>query len=464
MGTFLMGIISTQFDEALLPMTFAQVGMYDVRKVLELLVPLLYQPALKSAALDTTIPQAVAKVVETIVHQSVTFGTAFDRVESASLVTMALECLTALANPSITLDVFRLDRPGDAADVLRRDAGAAICGTIFEHITLLGENVPLALNLLEMMADNRRGRENILHGIVKLCTKAQAGQIEHPTAEQVLTAAQWLVQQYRTIQSQAEEQAPDQTSKETTKYVFGTLETILKRACVGGLHYDVDLPSMDSRSAPVKFAAQAKEATSRGAHRFVPDFPCNGGHIQLMQDCHELAVFWKNQSLRPIAPVSAVTSAAKLSKYVNWDIGSETMDKFCIAGILHPWLTHPRRPLNESMRAQPEHDLEQLDQEQGKKGIDDNLATTSKDDPREPNDGAPGPLPAKEEANTSPAIDTQVNVDLGALPDLFRQQPQPTLTAQTAQAAEEEDEMDEDFDLYADLMPDQAAPEDAEDS
>ncbi len=462
MGTFLMGIIATQFDEALLPMTFAQVGMYDARKVLELLVPLLYQPALKSAALDTTIPQTVAKMVESIVHQSVTFGTAFDRVESASLVTMALECLTALADPTITLDVFRLDHPEDAADVLRRDAGAAICCTIFEHITLLGENVPLALNLLETMVDNRLGRENILHGIVKLCTKAQAGQIEHPTAEQVLNAAQWLVQQYQTIQSQAEEQAPDETSKKTTKYVFGTLETILKRACVGGLHHDIDLPSMDSRNAPLKFAAQAKEATSRGTRRFVPLFPCNGGHIQLMQDCHELAVFWRNQSLRPISPVSAVTSAAKLSKYVNWDIGSETMDKFCIAGILHPWLTHPRRPLNESMRAQPVHDPEQSDEERGEKDAGAVLETSPKEDPHEQHDGAPGALPAREEATTSPAIDTQVNVDLSALPDLFRQQPQPTHTAQAVQNAQdaEEDEMDDDFDLYADLC----VPEKAEDA
>ena len=452
MGTFLMGIISTQLDEALLPMTFAQVGMYDARKVLELLVPLLYQPALKSAALDTPIPQTVAKMVETIVHQSVTFGTAFDRVESASLVTMALECLTALADPSITLDVFQLDRPRDAADVLRRDAGAAICCTIFEHVNLLGENVPLALNLLETMAENRRGRENILHGIVKLCTKAQAEQIEHPTAEQVLKAAMWLVQQYQTIQAQAEEQAPDEMSKETTKYIFQTLETVLKRACVGGLHYDVDLPSMDSRSAPLKFAAQAKEAMSRGTRRFVPDFPCNGGHIQLMQDCQELAVFWKNQRLRPIAPVSAVTNAAKLSKYVNWDIGSETMDKFCIAGILHPWLTHPRRPLNESMRAQPDHDPEQIVQEQGKKDMDVGQETASKGDACEPKDGAPGALPTKEEIGKAPAIDTQVNVDLGALPDLFHQQPQPTQAAQTSQAAED-DEIDEDFDLYADLVP-----------
>ena len=464
MGTFLMGIISTQFDEALLPMTFAQVGMYDARKVLELLVPLLYQPALKSAALDTTIPQTIAKMVETIVHQSVTFGTAFDRIESASLITMALECLTALADPSITLDVFRLDRPGDAADVLRREAGAAICCTIFEHITLLGENVPLALNLLETMADNRRGRENILHGIVKLCTKAQAEQIEHPTAEQVLTAAQWLVHQYQTIQAQAEEQVPDEVSKETTKYVFGTLESILKRACVGGLHYDVDLPPMDSRGAPVKFAAQAKEATSRGVRRFVPDFPCNGGHIQLLQDCQELVVFWKNQRLRPISPASAVTNAAKLSKYVNWDIGSETMDKFCIAGILHPWLTHPRRPLNESMRAQPDHDPEQLDQGQGTTLLDTSLETAPQRDlpASDHADMAIDAMDAEEETGKAPAIDTQVNVDLGALPDLFRQQPQQTQAAQAAQAAEaaeavqtakDEEEIDDDFDLYADLMP-----------
>ena len=490
MGTFLMGIISTQLDEALLPMTCAQVGMYDARKVLELLVPLLYQPALKAAALDTTIPQTIAKMVETIMNQSITFGAAFDKVESSSLVTMALECLTALADPSVTLDVFGLDRPADASDVIRLEAGAAICCTILDHITIIGENVPLALNLLEIMTENRRGRENILHGIVKLCTKTQAEQIEHPTSEQILTAAQWLIQHYQAIKLNADEHAPDEIAKETTKYVFGTLEIILKRACVGGLHYDVDLPSMDSRTAPVKFAAQAKEATSRGARRFIPDFPCNGGHIQLLQDCQELAVFWKNQALRPIAPVSAVTNAAKLSKYVNWDIGSETMDKFCIAGILHPWLTHPRRPLNESMRVQPAYDPEDLEHpghdhmdmeampnadtdaqklahpgglpvgEQSDKPstlmdgkeADDENKEASKDDKKDAMEFSVEDI--KQETDATAAIDTQVNVDLGALSDLFRQQPPPS---ETAQAADEED-IDDDFDLYADLMPATVAP------
>jgi len=521
MGTFLMGIISSQFDEALLPMTFAQVGMYDVRKVLELLVPLLYHPALKSAALDTTIPIALTKVVQTIITQSLTFGQAFDKVESSSLVTMALECLTALADPAITLDGMarlgespksktsssksRNDRDGrdvptrrnDASpDVLRRDAGAAICCTILDHITIIGENVPLAIKLLNTMAQDRRGRDSILHGTINLCSGTQAAKtagapqvaaehLDRPTHDQMLAASCWLIQQYQTIQSNALH-APDAAARDTTVYVFGTLESILKRACVRGLHEDLNrdldgtLPPMDTRTAPVKFAAQAKEATSRGEKaRLVIDFPCNGGYTQLLQDCDELHVFWKNQSMRPIAPVSTVTNACKLSKYVNWDIGSETMDKFCIAGILHPWLTHPTRPLNESMRSDCRNLLDEADMD-GADAMDPaRLPGVEGKGPlkREREDGvdgdgdagdAPQPMEGdtKDKGTTAGVkaetgldqIDTQVNVDLGALPDLFRQQPPGE--AQPGQDAE--DDVDDDFDLYADLVAG-GAPEEKKD-
>ena len=494
MGTFLMGILSSQFDEALLPMTFAQVGMYDARKVLELLVPLLYQPALKSAALDTTIPITLAKVVQTVITQSLTFGQAFDRVESSSLVTMALECLTALADPSISLDSVvcsafgskddsKNDRKKSVSspDMIRRNAGAAICCTILDHIAIIGGNVPLALNLLNMMSQDRRGRDCILHGIINLCSSTQgakaagapqvdANHLDRPTPDQMLNAACWLIQQYQTIQANAHH-APDSTTRDTTAYVFGTLESILKRACVFGLHedhgrdLDDSLPPLDNRTAPAKFAAQAKEATIRGeTARLVLDFPCNGGYAQLLQDCQELYIFWKNQNLRPIAPVSTVTNACKLAKYVNWDIGSETMDKFCIAGILHPWLTHPTRPLNESMRAEKCTDEEYMETDVAEQpyavlpsreqdaptaakdgiGISDRMEENNNGDEGVKKEGpAAGGMDVKTEATPATAqIDTQVNVDLGALPDLF----------QAGQGADEDDAED-DFDLYADLMP-----------
>jgi hypothetical protein len=450
MGSFLMGIISTQFSEALLPMTCVQVGMYDARKVLEILLPLLYQPALKAATLDSAIPLTLAKLVESTIQQSINFSVAFDNKESKSLLSMAFECIIVLADPSISLDIFGSESSADSLDVLREDTGAEICSLILEHVGIIGENIPLALHLLGLMATTRRGREGILHGAVKLCTKSSQGiAVDIASTDQVVPAIHWLVQQYQNVRSQSDE--------ESIQYIFGSLETILKQACVKGLFSDLDLPSLDSKSAPARFASVAKEAGVRGSRHFLPDFPCNGGYYQLLQDCQELEIFWRNQTLRAIVESSTLTNAAKLSKYVTWDIGSE-LGKFCIAGIIHPWLTHPRRPLGETMRAEPDYSEEAFDL--GDEDKEEQLPMEQRVEPSErKNDPPTGTLKDAEVKNS--ALETteasQVNVDLGKLPDLFRQQKAPEGSegseGSEGKKKQEDDADDEDFDLYADLYP-----------
>ena len=424
MGSFLMGILYKYLNLSLSSAS----SLYDSRKLLEILVPLLYQPALKAAALDSLVPLTLAKQIENIVLQSFSNDTNFDKKAASAVLTMALECITTLSDPSITLNFFKMNT-NDEADVLRLDAGSLVCCTILDHIAAMGENVPLALNVLITMLQSRRGRKNIQHGIIALCTKAQGETIENPTSEQVITAAQWLVQQYQTIKNQA----PD----ESVKFIFGHLENILKQTCVS-IHYDRDLSPLEKpKSAPIRFALVAKEASSRGSPENNIDL-CSG-YYSFMYDCQALKAFETNQS-RPESD-SASQQAAKLAKYSGWDIGQE-MDRFCVADILHPWLTHPLRLLNENMIHQQKQREEYLaEMEMAEEPQEDEIIKA---------DSAVATLVEKGEDATK-NLDA-VKVELGSLPEVLHEE----INNQFNQGGEGDD--DDEIDLYADLYPGTAEP------
>lgn len=426
MGTFLMGIISSRFNEMLTPPAFGSFTWYDLRRILEILVPLMYQPSLKAAALDTSVPLNLARLVEKIIQQSLQPGSNFDGKEASSILTMALECITVLCDPSVTLDVFKIN--ASSLDVIGKDAGSLISCIILDHIAVLGENIPLALNILQTMVKNRIGRDNVRHGIIQLCTKSQGEHIEYPTNEQIITAAQWLVHQYRTIQNQS--------SDPTVKFVFESLENILKEACISN-HYDGSLgPLEQARPAPARFAMVAKEASSRGLKEGIKR-KLKGSYLDLFQDCESIGIFWMNQNLRQIHNSSTGAHAAKLSKYIGWDIGQE-MDKFCMADILHPWLTHPVRPLNERMNAQ--HQADEYQAEDGYIEVGPSETENGQD-----------PTMTGIVADT---IDSQVivqpqQVDIGSLSEVLK-----TKAEDIEQPIEDEEEID----LYADLYQDLDAP------
>jgi hypothetical protein len=244
------------------------------------------------------------------------------------------------------LDVFDEEVQNAASDVPRPSSGSVISSILMDHIAALGANIPLVLNLFKLMLQSYYGRESIRKGIVALCTKAQDVQIPDPTTEQIVTAAQWLASQYRALKLH--------TDDEDMKLVFDNLESVLKEACIT-MDQDLDLIEDElPPPAPVRFAKMAIRASRVSAestwvspqldrdHQFSPE------SSNLLSDSECVKLFWSNHSARQIPPSSSTTSIA-LSKYSRWHV-SGPLSTFCVAGMFHPWLTHPSRPLNESMR------------------------------------------------------------------------------------------------------------------
>lgn len=353
------------------------------------------------------------------------------------MLTMAFECLTVLSDPSISLDVFNVDE-NSRADILGRDAGSQISCTILDHIAALGDSIPLALNLLTLMSENRAGRENILHGVIALCTKSEEERIEHPTMQQIMAASEWLIEQYQILQSKV----PD----DEAQLIFKHLEYLLKITCIR-FHEDIDAgPLEEPKSAPSRFAAIAKEASTRGSTDEPPDFLCGATFYHVLNDSESLGVFWANWHSRPESK-SRITTQARLSKYVGWDIGRE-LDRFCIADILHPWLTHPVRPLNESMIPQSETralEFEAFPPHQK----DQTAASAEMSQPNKEHQSA-AKVPDEGDTEDTQALQQATRVELGALDNI--------LTTQIDELGNQEAEEEGDLDLYADLYP--AAEED----
>lgn len=59
MGTYLIGILSSGLEACLVSSSL----LYETRKVMEVLVPLLYHPAMKSAALDSSVPAILSRLI-----------------------------------------------------------------------------------------------------------------------------------------------------------------------------------------------------------------------------------------------------------------------------------------------------------------------------------------------------------------------------------------------------------------
>jgi len=428
MGSFLMGIVSTQFGKIVSLPVLTSYALYDIRKILEIMVPMIYQPANKAAALDTTVPLHLAQLVEKIIQQISNPDSTCDREEVSSILTMTFECLIVLSDPSIRLDIFET-RTSAAEDILGKEAGSLISCIILDHIAVLGPNIPLAINLLQIMSQYKTGRNNILLGVVQLCMKSQGEQIEYPTIEQVVAATQWLVYQYKTIQSQSQDEA--------VTFVFNSLENILIEASVVNHSESGMSEDQKRRSAPSRFAAVAKEASTRGSTRGFKSRYNKGNHLDLIQDCESAVIFWRNQDLRHIHGSAAAAHAARLSKYIGWDIGQE-MDKFCMADILHPWMTHPGRPLNEKMNA------EQLDDDSQHEGF--MQSEVAQEQQIEETGGLQEPI--KDEVKDQSMTEAP-KVDLASLSEVLK-----TNTEGIALAAEE----DEEIDLYADLYPSMDLP------
>ena len=348
----------------------------------------------------------------------------FEPENATSILTMILECLTILCNPSITLDLVNSGN-ASSADTFRPGSGALVASILFDRITALGVNIPLVLNIFTIMVQTLPGRESMRKGIVRLFSKTRGLEIRDPTPQHMMTAVQWLVTQYRNLQSQVED--------EGIKAIFSNLEHILKEMC---LHMDSDLcmPELEPPPpAPVRFAALVKLLVERDGDSI--------GHstsyidiskFEGTKECDAVQLFWKNRQTRAVS----INRAASLRKFVRWEVSGKYTN-FCVAGLMHPWLTHPTRLLNESMRPKKEYHHGETGDIQGASDVEIPASVAPFLDEE---DAGVNEAVLASQVEEKPSM-PQIHIPLPEIPDIA---PEPG-----SNVAEE----DEGLDLYADLYP-----------
>ncbi|KAL4548666.1 hypothetical protein Ndes2526B_g01224 [Nannochloris sp. 'desiccata'] len=486
MGEFILRPIVAALESG----AASQTPAHDVRKVLELLVPLVYRPALKAALLDTTGPVTLAHILRVMVTglplgatPGMTPPPTIDPSDASAICTMTLECLVVLCSPEHMLDPQTPPEVAAVEDTPNVNQGAIIASTLFEILSSLGVNVPLAHRVLRLLAGTVPGRNSLRRAAAALHAMAtqKMDPGPNPAMSDIVAAAQWVATRYWGLSQQAQHEGSNSSNSET----YADVSNIMKEICLT-MEADAMVAQQDHKPASVRFAAATKSSIAaaiaagvdlRAAeHRWVKGVPdpisttsanitenstrtgttAAGVAAAAAAAASDLAVasgvfdpvtrmFWKNYRARAVQQTSA-SAAMVLRKYIRRACLPD--EYFTVADTLHLPLTRPVRPLREDMEAGQEGDDEAGDAAMEKVGIPPQLGNGE-----EVKEGE-GALMMEEAAIKMEEIKVEKEGDVPSLPVL----PQgasvvaaPTLLPSAVPVIAPSSAPAADFDLYADL-------------
>jgi len=310
-----------------------------------------------------------------------------DPSEASAICTMTLECLVVLCNPEHMLDP---QTPPDIAaieDTPNVNQGAVVASTLFEILSSLGVNVPLAHRVLRLLAGTVSGRNSLRRAAAALHAMAtqKMDPGSNPTMSDVVAAAQWVATRYWGLSQQAQHDGSSSSNSET----YADVSNIMKEICLT-MEADMMVAKPDNKPASVRFAAATKSSIAAAIaagldltaaeHRWVQSVP-DPISFSLSENrtittatviaaaaaaaaARDLAVesgvfdpvtrmFWKNYRARAVQQTPA-SAAMVLRKYTRKACLPD--EYFTVADTLHLPLTRPLRPLQEDMEAGQEGD------------------------------------------------------------------------------------------------------------
>ena len=472
MGKFVLGPLEVALQTAVA----SDVPANDARIVLEVLVPLVYRPALKAAMLDVgmRIPRLLVQVVEvmltgvpitaadltataTVTTPTVTTLTAaavtnIDPIDASAVCTMVFECLTVLCNPDYALDPGVEREKIELEDVPSVADCCAIAMVLLRRMDVLGDNMSLGHRILHLLASTIPGRAGLRRAVVNLYI-ASSGEAmpddaqEELSVQQLAEGAKWMATRYWNL-SQGEG-IPSEIAQE-----FHNVADLMKML-LGKMEEDGPEPGpsppVATRIADAVVAAVASDpVTARGSgetYGFTGRCSSTVTGNTTTTDSTMVPIefggnvydpvtrmYWKNLRARAV-PLSAVASSAIARKFVRRDCIPD--EYVTVVDILHMPLTHPLRPLNEDMLGEGEGGAGDvvMTEGDGPPSGDEQQQQVVKEQEQE--EGGQQPLLMMPTITTT--ADVVSVVPLPAAP--------PIIVPVAASGAD-------DFDLYADLGPD----------
>ncbi|KAL0034398.1 hypothetical protein WJX79_000220 [Trebouxia sp. C0005] len=321
MGVFLAEPITKALNEALT----ARAALSELRRVLEIIVPLAYRPPIKAAFLDLKLADILGQLLGRLVP---VLGQGAD---AGSLCTMVLEAILTLQDPETCLNPMGPASQRVPDETPTPAEGGLIAAIIMASLSRLGGNAHVAKRILRLLSTHLPGRVVLRLGAAKWQAQATGG--EFATAVGSKASLQWAASR---LWAAAEAVGGDPKLRSTNQEVAQLLEQV---AALGEDTGEADL-TPPSGPAPNRFAAAvlaSVEAAVNVKAAETSDF-LDTAHPMTQLFDPASHTFWRNVKERAVAPVTAYWR-----NLVTWDVWEPAA-----VPPVPTWLSAPLTPAKRS--------------------------------------------------------------------------------------------------------------------
>ncbi|KAL3150414.1 hypothetical protein ABBQ32_000252 [Trebouxia sp. C0010 RCD-2024] len=300
-----MGILLAHpITEALKDALSAHAALAEVRRVLEIIVPLAYRPPIKAAFLDLRLADTLGQLLGRLVP---VLGQGAD---AGSLCTMVLEAILTLQDPENCLNPMAPAAQRVPDETPTPAEGGLIAAIIMASLSRLGGNAHVAKRILKLLSTHLPGRVVLRLGAAKWQAQATGG--EYASATGSKASLQWAASR---LWAAAEAGGADPKLRSTNQEVAQLLEQV---AALGEDVGEADL-TPPSNHASQRFAAAVKAAVAADVRTKASETNDFSETANPMTQLFDPAshTFWRNVKERAVAPVTAF--GRNPERWINWE-------------------------------------------------------------------------------------------------------------------------------------------------
>lgn len=343
MGVFLSGPIIAELGAA----SQAADPLASGRRILEVVVPLCYRPALKAAFLQLECGGALARLLAAIASPDAAAAhmLASRADEAQSVATMVLEAATVLISPNVCLDPSASVDRRSVTDTPPLPEMASLVAVVLGCLPRLGACAHLAGRLLRVGAAGRAGRAAVAAGAARwraVCLGPSAEAVDATGALQWAAARLW--------QHLDQEVGEAPSLQAIRQEVAKVMQAAASAADDDGDAAERDISDYAPPPADVRFAAAVQASVAAAAEDPSAASEADDAHSahSPLQVVHDPATrtFWRNVSARHTA--SSASHPLGCAAPVVWEVLASAAPS-PYGQHLAGGLTPPRRPRSDHL-------------------------------------------------------------------------------------------------------------------
>ncbi|PRW45038.1 G-patch domain-containing [Chlorella sorokiniana] len=291
--------------------------LHDARRLLEVIVPLVYRPAIKSAMLAAPFTSTLAQLLGVVAGK---LASADEGAEAGHVCTMLMEALVVLLNHEVCIDPMAPPKRQQVEDMPPVGEAVPLARTLLELLPSMGANALVAHRALRMLAAAETGRLALRRAVVALHAAATGSEAPSgaPGDVAVAQAAQWVANRYWAAAERltgSDAAAVAAGGLEGLRAAFADVLNIMQQICVAADEDSVPKPlSAQQRfvgalQAALHAAAEAGLDTGGDEHRWEGPGAAEALAADLVHDPAS-GLFWRNVRARASAQSQASAAHA----------------------------------------------------------------------------------------------------------------------------------------------------------